>query len=270
MKLSDLTRALRAAGIDDAAGEARLLFSYVTGTAPALLVGCDPASDDPALAGALMRRVRREPLCYITGEVGFCHETYRVTPDCLIPRADTELIVETAARRLPRGAHFADLCTGSGCIAVSTLTARTDCTADAYDIAEKTLALAAENAARNGVAERIHFHRRDLLTEEIDGVYDAILSNPPYIRDDVLPTLAPELAFEPRIALAGGRDGMDFYRAILTLGAGHLAPGGFFLFEIGYDQKQAILDLAAAHGYRAEVTDDLGGNPRCACLQTTD
>ena len=270
MKLSDLTRALRAAGIEDAPAEARLLFSFVTGVPAAHLVGCDPVSDDPALAEALARRTRREPLRYITGEVGFWHETYRVTPDCLIPRADTECLVEAAVGHLPRGAHFADLCTGSGCIAVSTLAARTDCTADAYDIAEKTLALAEENAARNGVSERVRFRRRDLLTEEIDGVYDAILSNPPYIRDDVLPTLAPELAFEPRIALAGGRDGMDFYRAILALGAGHLAPGGFFLFEIGYDQKQAILDLAATHGYRAEVTDDLGGNPRCACLQATD
>ena len=270
MKLSDLTHALRAAGVEDAAREARLLFSFVTGTPAARLVGCDPASDDPALAEALARRTRREPLRYITGEVGFWHETYRVTPDCLIPRADTELIVETAVRRLPRGAHFADLCTGSGCIAVSTLASRTDCTADAYDIAESTLALARENAERNGVADRVRFCRRDLLSEAIDGVYDAILSNPPYIRSDVLGTLAPELSFEPRIALDGGGDGMDFYRAILTLSGTHLAPGGLILFEIGYDQKESITALAAGHGYRAEVTCDLGGNPRCALLWKAD
>lgn len=270
MKLSDLTRALRSVGIEDAAGEARLLFSFVTGEPPAALVGNDPQSDDPRLSEVLARRVRREPLRYITGEVGFCHEIYRVTPDCLIPRADTELIVETAVARLAHGAHFADLCTGSGCIAVSTLAARTDCTADAYDVAEKTLAVAEENAARNGVAERVRFFRRDLLTEQIDGVYDAILSNPPYIRDDVLPTLAPELSYEPKLALAGGADGMDFYRAILDRTGQHLAPGGFILFEIGYDQKDAILSLAAQHGYLAEVTNDLGGNPRCAILQKAD
>ena len=270
MKLSDLTRALRAAGIEDAPGEARLLFSFVTGVPTARLVGCDPASDDPRLTGVLARRVRREPLRYITGEVGFWHETYRVTPDCLIPRADTECLVEIAVGQLPRGAHFADLCTGSGCIAVSTLASRTDCTADAYDIAENTLALARENAERNGVADRVRFHRRDLLSETIDGVYDAILSNPPYIRADVLDTLAPELSFEPRIALDGGEDGMTFYRAILALADAHLAGGGFLLFEIGYDQKEAITALAAAHGYRAGITYGLGGNPRCALLQKTD
>ena len=270
MKLSDLTRALRTAGIENPATEARLLFSFVTGASPAQLVGCDPASDDPRLAEVLARRVRHEPLCYITGEVGFCHEVYRVTPDCLIPRADTELIVETAVRLLPHGAHFADLCTGSGCIAVSTLASRTDCTADAYDIAEKALAIAGENAVRNGVAGRVRFLHRDLLTGEPDGDYDAILSNPPYIRSDVLPTLAPELSYEPRIALSGGDDGMDFYRAILSRAGKHLKKGGFFLFEIGYDQKEAVLSLASQHGYRAEVTYDLGGNPRCAYLQKED
>ncbi len=270
MKLSDLTRALRAAGIEDAPTEARLLFSFVTGVPAAHLVGCDPVSDDPALAEALARRTRREPLHYITGEVGFWHETYRVTPDCLIPRADTECLVEAAVGHLPRGAHFADLCTGSGCIAVSTLASRTDCTADAYDIAENTLALARENAERNGVAARVRFRRRDLLTEEIDGVYDAILSNPPYIRSDVLGTLAPELSFEPRIALDGGEDGMIFYRAILSRAGAHLVEGGFLLFEIGYDQGGAITRLAEEHGYRAEVTHDLGGNPRCALLRKRD
>ena len=174
-----------------------------------------------------------------------------------------------AVAKLARGRTVLDCFTHTGSFALNAARGGA-ARVTAVDVSEFAVECARENAARNGVAERIHFHRRDLLTEEIDGVYDAILSNPPYIRDDVLPTLAPELAFEPRIALAGGRDGMDFYRAILTLGAGHLAPGGFFLFEIGYDQKQAILDLAAAHGYRAEVTDDLGGNPRCACLQTTD
>lgn len=267
MHLSDLTRALSEGGIEDAAREARLLFSHVTGAPYASLFGCDPASDAPALTDLRDRRLRREPLQYLIGEVGFCHETYRVSPDCLIPRADTELLVEQAIRLLPEGARFADLCTGSGCIAISTLAARTDCTADAYDIAEKALALAGENAVCNGVSDRLRLLARDLLREPLDGVYDAILANPPYIRSAVVPTLAPELAFEPRIALDGGRDGLDFYRVILAGADLHLSDGGFLLFEIGYDQSDDIRDLAASYSYRADIATDLGGNPRCAHLK---
>lgn len=270
MRLSDLTRALSEAGIEGAAHEARLLFSHVTGTPYASLFACDPASDDPVLPHLLDRRLRHEPLQYLIGEVGFCHETYHVSPDCLIPRADTELLVDQAIRLLPRGAHFADLCTGSGCIAISTLAARTDCSADAYDIAEKALILAEENAARNGVSDRLRLFARDLLREPLDGLYDAILANPPYIRSAVVPTLAPELAFEPPIALDGGADGLDFYRAILTGADSHLSDRGFLLFEIGYDQSDDIRELATAYGYHADIVVDLGGNPRCAHLQKQD
>lgn len=270
MYLSELTRALSEGGIEDAAREARLLFSHVTGTPHASLFGCDPASDAPALLHLRDRRLRHEPLQYLIGEVGFCRETYRVSPDCLIPRADTELLVEQAIHLLPRGAHFADLCTGSGCIAISTLAARTDCTADAYDIAEKALALAEENAVCNGVSDRLCLLTRDLLRESLDGVYDAILANPPYIRSAVIPTLAPELAFEPSIALDGGADGLDFYRAILAGADSHLSDRGFLLFEIGYDQNDAIRNLATAYGYRADVAIDLNGNPRCAHLKKQD
>lgn len=270
MKLSELAAALAAAGIPDPRGEARLLFASLGGYAPAALFGADPVCDAPALSDALARRLRREPLQYILGEVGFCRETYRVTPDCLIPRPDTELLVEEAIARLPRGAHFADLCTGSGCIAVSTLAARTDCTADAYDVEEAALVIAAENACRNGVSDRLSLLRRDLLREEIDGTYAAILANPPYIPDSVVDTLAPELSYEPRIALAGGEDGMTFYRAILTLAPPHLLPSGFFLLEIGYDEEAAITALAEEKHMTCRVLPDLGGNPRCAVLQMQD
>ena len=267
MKLSECARALESVGISDALWEARLLFTHFAGYAPAALIGCDPVSDSPVLADAFARRLKREPLQYILREVGFCRETYRVTPDCLIPRPDTELVVETAVRLLPPHAHFADLCTGSGCIAVSTLAARTDCTADAYDVSEKALALARENAERNGVSDRLAFYLRDLLCDPPTGTYAAILSNPPYIPDAVVDTLAPEVGYEPRIALAGGRDGLDFYRAILMCGRACLAPSGFFVFEIGYDQKTDIERLAEECTMQAEVLFVLGGNPRCAVLK---
>ena len=210
--------------------------------------------DDGEKYGEAARRLRSgEPLAYILGEWYFWRYTFVVTPDVLVPQPDTEILVERAIKLLPNGGRLLDLCTGSGCIACSVLADRPDASGDAVDISEAAVEIARKNASLLGLCERLSIVVGDVLSEDCPsglsgetGCYDLIVSNPPYIRDDVLPTLAPELAFEPRIALAGGRDGMDFYRAILTLGAGHLAPGGFFLFEIGYDQKQAILDLAAA------------------------
>ncbi len=270
MTLTELTAALKSGGIEDARHEARLLFMHFGSFPPTALVVGDPTLSTPALEDALARRLAREPLQYILGEVDFCHETYHVTPACLIPRSDTELLVEHAVRLIPRGAHFADLCTGSGCIAVSVLAARTDLTAAAYDISEEALSLARENAARNGVASRVAFRACDLLTSPVGERYDAILSNPPYIRPDVIDTLAPELSHEPRIALDGGDDGLDFYRAILAHNAAHLTENGIILFEIGYDQAPDICRIAAAHGFSCTVENDLGGNPRLAILKRKD
>ncbi len=267
MTLSALAAALATGGISDAAWEARLLFAHFGGYSPAALIGTDPTLECQQLEDALSRRLKREPLQYILGEVEFCHEVYHVSPDCLIPRPDTELLVEWATKLLPRNAHFADLCTGSGCIAISTLSARTDLHADAYDISEGALDLAEKNASRNSVAERLTLRRRDLLTDEIDGIYDALLSNPPYIPPVVIDTLAPEIAFEPRIALDGGADGMDFYRAILLRDLCHLKAGGYILFEIGYDQADAITALASAHALSCRIERDLGGNARLAILK---
>ncbi len=270
MTLSELTHTLTSCGIEDAAWEARLLFSRIGAFSPASLIGGDPSSDSPALQEAVERRKRREPLQYIIGDVEFCHETYRVTPDCLIPRPDTELLVEHAVRLLPSGAHFADLCTGSGCIAISTLAARTDTHADAYDISEGALYLTRENAIRNRVASRLTVMQRDLLATPVDGVYDAILSNPPYIPPRVIDTLAPEIGYEPRIALDGGEDGMDFYRAILEHNLSHLAAHGVIIFEIGYDQADAITCLAVSHGLSCRIERDLGGNDRLAILKRNE
>lgn len=262
MTLRETTARLREAGIENADWEARLLFCHFGAFRASDLIGTDPDLSVPAFQDALNRRLAREPLQYILGEVGFCHERYLVSPACLIPRPDTELLVEEAIRRLPHGGIFADFCTGSGCIAISVLCARTDLTADAYDISEDALAMARKNAVRNGVADRIRFHTCDLLSETPVGRWDAILSNPPYIPTETVDTLLPELTHEPRIALDGGPDGLDFYRAIL---GGISVP--LCLFEIGYDQKEEIVRLGVAHGYRTEVLTDLGGNPRCAVLK---
>ena len=266
MTLNELSTALQEGGVLNHLGEARQLFCHFGDFTPLSLVGQNPSLSTPALADALARRLEGEPLQYIIGEVVFYNQIYRVTPDCLIPRPDTESLVEAAISLLPKGAMFADLCTGSGCIAISTLAHRTDVTAHAYDISRGALALAEENAERNGVSDRVTFSHLDVLTTPPDGTFAAILSNPPYIASAVIPSLSREVHHEPVLALDGGADGMDFYRAILEHGIPTLLEDGFFLFEIGYDQATAITLLADEHGFDCRIMMDLGGNPRVAHL----
>lgn len=210
---------------------------------------------------AVRRLENREPLAYVLGEWYFYDEVYRVSPACLVPRPDTEHLVDELIRRLPKGAVFADLCTGSGCIAISTLVHRSDCRAIAVDLSEEALALAEDNARRNGVSERIEFRRTDVLAGAPlgDGHFDAVVSNPPYIVTSVIDTLEPEVLCEPRLALDGGDDGLLFYRAILNNCQKNLTDGGFFLFEIGYDQGDALRTLCSC-----EIKKDYGGNDRVA------
>ncbi|MBQ7376972.1 MAG: peptide chain release factor N(5)-glutamine methyltransferase [Clostridia bacterium] len=267
MRLSEARARLAAAGIENAAHEARELFAHFGGYAAAELFAADPCCDEPTLCAAIERRACREPLQYIIGRVFFFDEVYRVSPDCLIPRPDTELLVEIAVEKLPQGAHFADFCTGSGCIAISTLAHRPDATALAVDISRAALSLAEENARANGVSDRLALCTADLLKESVDGEFDAILCNPPYIRTDVMNTLAPELMHEPRIALCGGDDGLIFYRRLLGTYADRLRAGGFFLFEIGYDQAEELCALARAHRREIEIFKDFGGNDRVALVR---
>ncbi len=260
MTLAELTRLFKEQGIANAQGEAKMLFSHFGNFTPLDLVG-NPSLDTPALLDGVNRRLRHEPLQYIIGEVGFYRETYKVSPHCLIPRSDTEILVEEAIGLLPPGAVFADFCTGSGCIAISVLANRTDTRAHAYDISQGALEIAQTNAAINGVEDRIVFHQTDLLKTPPAPIWDAILANPPYIESGVVKTLSPELSYEPSIALDGGEDGLTFYRSVLT---SYKIP--LILFEIGYNQKDAIGELAAQHGYRCRIVDDYGKNPRVAIL----
>lgn len=257
MRLSELSSRLRAAGVEEAATEARLLFEAYTGLSPAALIGCDPVCDDPALLSAATRREAREPLAYILGEVPFYRGVLRVGPACLVPRSDTERLVELAIKTLPRGAHFADLGTGSGAIAVTVLAERPDTTAVALDLSEAALAVAVENAGAFGVLDRMTAVCADMRLPLPGGPFDAILSNPPYIPSAVLPTLSPEVRCEPALALDGGEDGLALYRALL----GHktaLREGGFFLLECGYDQEEAMAALSAENGLTFTPYRDYG------------
>ena len=269
MTRRELVCLLKENGVPDAEVDASLLFRHFGGVSAAfLLANRDFSLDSPAFLAAVKRRAAREPLAYILGEAPFYKECYTVSPDCLVPRFDTELLVERATALLPPRAHFADLCTGSGCVAISTLCRRGDTTADAYEISEGALRLAADNAAKNGVLSRMQLYPSDLLQASLPhGLYDAILSNPPYIPTAALDALAPEVQKEPRIALDGGRDGLLFYRHFLTAFRDSLKENGFFLFEIGYDQGDALRTLAEDGGYSFTLYRDAGGNARVVLLQ---
>ena len=266
MTYRELCHLFANAGIPDAKGEARLLFCSLSGISPARLLA-DPgtAFADERLAALAAQRCEGTPLQYLLGEAYFYGERYRVSPQVLIPRPDTEILVEKAIRDLPVGV-FADLCTGSGCVAISVLSHRPELTAHAFDISEGALEIARENAKDNGVEDRISFFKRDLLSEPLPQRYAGILSNPPYIPSSTVPTLSREVQKEPILALDGGEDGLIFYRHFLSTLRENLLPGGSFFFEIGYDQEEAILALGKEMGYRAFVLRDLSQNPRCAVL----
>lgn len=268
MTYRQLCRILQDAGVENARDEAGLLLAHFCGVSMAQLpfrmdedFACAPLED------AVARRALHEPLQYLLGEWEFFGMPFTVSPDCLIPRADTELLVERAIERLPRGAHFADFCTGSGCIAAAVLAHRADTRATLVDAFPKTLEMARHNCQKNGVSDRAQWVLRDLL-QPLQGAFaqpfDCILSNPPYIPTEVVKGLAPELAHEPQVALDGGADGLLFYRHFLANASHVLAPGGFWLFEIGYDQEQDVKALAERYGFACEVEKDLGGNPRLA------
>lgn len=275
MTLQDITARLAMAGIDNARHEALLLAEHFCALSPLALrqMGDAPLPDpDGALSRAVSAREQRYPLQYLLGTWGFWRQEYEVSPDCLIPRPDTELLVEYAARHLPKNSRFIDLCTGSGCIAISLLCERPDLRGVAVDLFENTLALAKRNAERNGIdADRLTFLRSDVLAGDFMsslGAFDAIISNPPYITPAVIDALAPELAFEPRAALDGGEDGLLFYRRMVT-GQDYraaLADGGCFIFEIGYDQGDALRHLARTQGDACALFRDFGGQERMAVL----
>lgn len=265
-----LTRALASVGIDEAREEAALLLTHFAGVSPvSLMTDRDKMFDIPALDAAVGKRLERYPLQYILGTWEFFGLPFTVDERCLIPRPDTECLVESAIRHLPAGAHIADLCTGSGCIAVAVLHARPDLTAAALELYPDTLALAKQNAEENGVAERFTPVCADLLDGGAEALralspFDAILSNPPYIPTEVVEGLAPEVKREPHAALDGGEDGLIFYRTILRDYPPLLRAGGRIVLEIGYDQGEALLALCAEYlpNASAEIFRDLGGNDR--------
>ncbi len=208
------------------------------------------------------------PAAYIIGEWEFFGDRYYIDENCLIPRCDTERVVECLLANLPENACFADLCTGSGCIAISTLKRKPYSKSYAVDISEKALDVAKRNAILNGVENRIEFICSDVFQTNFgDRKFDVIVSNPPYIPTKDLEKLDVYVKTEPISALDGGDDGMDFYRHIVSKFKNNLSANGKFIFEIGFDQEEQIKKVALENGFECTVKKDYSGNPRVALLQ---
>lgn len=248
--VAETERQLSLAGIEEASYDAKFLFYYVTGLKQTDLLfdGHLAMSEEQQeqLEKLAMRRAEHEPLQYITGVQDFMGMEFKVTPAVLIPRQDTERLVEEA---LPycSGKTVLDMCTGSGCIAVSISKLCENSNVTAVDISEEALQVATENASR--LEATVRFVQSNLF-QNIKEKYDVIISNPPYIASAEVDKLMPEVReHEPRLALDGTEDGLKFYREIIKEAPRYLQNDGMVLFEIGYDQAEAVTDLLKTEGF---------------------
>jgi release factor glutamine methyltransferase len=217
-------------------------------------------------AGLLERRERGEPIQYITGETEFYGLPLRVTPDVLIPRPETEHVVEKALEISGANARIADVGTGSGAIAIAIAHQRAGMQIAATDLSGKALEIARGNAERNSVGERIRFLQGDLLAPVAAERFDVVVSNPPYVPGGDRDGLAVEVRdFEPAMALFAGADGLDGYRRLIPQAHEVLVQGGFLLLEIGCGQSAAVESLLGEAGFaEIEFAPDLQGIPRVA------
>ena len=264
---------LVAAGIEplEAARDVLLLARHVLGWDRAAIHArdTDPPPDGfvRAYAVAIERRTHREPIAYITGVQEFWNRDFAVSPAVLIPRPETELIIEAALSSV--FGRAADIGTGSGCLAVTLAAECPRARIVATDTSAAALEVARANAVRHAVGDRVEYRETRYL-DDIPGSFDLIVSNPPYVSDDEYLALAPEVRdFEPRSALASGTDGLDDIAGVLPAAVGHLAPGGRLLLEIGYRHAAAIASLVAAHvGLQLiDIRNDLQRIPRLAIIE---
>jgi release factor glutamine methyltransferase len=265
---------LRRARVDSPMLTADLLIGFVSGWDRVRLLshGEEPADEDmwARLRQLVSRRANREPLQYLTGRQEFYGRRFLVTPDVLIPRPETEILVEKALDLMRQIAlpkvRFADIGAGSGCIAVSVACELPSSVGWAVDISAAALGVARENALRHGVAERIHLVQSSLLDSFPPmPCLDLILCNPPYVAFGECDSLPPEVKdHEPHVALFGGESGLDVYRRLIPEVASRLNAGGWFLLELGAGQAQAVGQFVEGAGLSLHtILNDLQGIPRC-------
>jgi release factor glutamine methyltransferase len=255
VKIADAIEKLGAAGIEDPARDARLLQRH--------------AESEAAFDAMIARRAAREPASHILGRREFWSLDFAVTRACLDPRPDSETVVEAALSKLAdrgRAWRILDLGTGSGCLLLALLSELPAATGLGVDKSPEALGIALGNAQRLGLGTRARFVERDWM-RGLDGAFDVVVSNPPYIPTAEIESLQPEVTrYEPRLALDGGQDGLDAYRAIIPSLARLLAPGGFAALEVGAIQAMAVGQMARAAGFATECRADLAGRDRCLIL----
>ena len=263
-------RSLQAAGIEEATLDARLLLEAVCGTDrnDLLVHGEQPVAPEAEekYLNWIRQRAEHIPLQQLTGEQDFMGLTFTVNEHVLIPRQDTEILVEEVLKELHDGMRILDMCTGSGCILLSLLHYSNDCEGLGVDLSAEALEVAGRNALKvltPEKAEHAHFLQSDLF-EKVEGKFEIIVSNPPYIASAEVEKLMPEVRdHEPRMALDGTEDGLYFYRRIIEEAGRHLVSSGMLFFEIGYDQGQAVSELMRTEGYReVQVVQDYAGLDR--------
>lgn len=252
--------ALEAAGVAEAALDARLLLEYICRTdRNELIVHAErgrSSLEEQFYKTVIEKRTERVPLQHIVGEQEFMGLCFKVNEHTLIPRQDTEILVEEAMHHLGDGMRILDLCTGSGCILLSLLQYSNECEGVGIDLSGKALAIARENAQR--LRLEAAFLEGDLFAPLVDFVsdkttdrlFDMIVSNPPYIETGAIDALMPEVReYEPVMALDGGEDGLDFYRRIIAEAPVYMRKGAHLLFEIGCGQGEAVASLMRAAGF---------------------
>ena len=268
MKLKQIASKLAECGVEDAEFEASVLVEHFEGCSRALQLALDKDYTSCELLTAIERRCAREPLQYIIGEWDFMGYTFKVTPATLIPRADTELLCDLLIHKMPRGGRFADLCTGSGCIAVSALNMRGDAVGVAVELYPETMKVARENAEIHKVEDRLEFVLADVCEDSLEGEFDVIVSNPPYVTLDEMNDISPEVEKEPRHALTDGGDGLYIIRKIIEIYPEHLKKGGILAIEFGWKQGKAVLEIARELGYEAEIVQDIEGRDRILVINS--
>lgn len=269
------SQSLDHAGVADARREASSLLAHIVHKDRTFLIShAEDALDDHVVRdfeAAIQRRATGEPAQYITGVQDFYGRSFRVTPAVLIPRPETELLVEAALQVMNENAMLCDVGTGSGCIAVTLLCERVDARAVAVDVSEAALAVARENTRALGVSERIELRVSDCFADLEPGEeqFDLIVSNPPYVSASALPGLQREVRnHEPLIALSPGDDGLTVIRRLLSDAPDFLRGRGHLLMEIGFDQGEKVRELVNPSFWSLkDILPDLQGIPRIVVLQ---
>lgn len=264
------TKRFTEAGIAGARLEAQLLLAHVLQcTRMQLYTAFDKPLAEGELAGyraLIKRRLGGEPVAYLLGEHEFWGIPLHVDPSVLVPRPDTETLIEVArGTRADRAApcRVLDLCTGSGAIALALAKELPAATVIATDVSPSAVAMAKRNVERAGLAERIEVRHGDLFAPVAGETFDLIASNPPYIATAVIDTLSAEVKREPRLALDGGADGLTFYDRICAEAAAHLSPGGALVVEHGFDQADTVRARFERAGFSGvTLVHDLGKQPR--------